>query len=163
MKGLHLLNLFGVLALAALCVAQWSTNRVLNLDINRLEQSRLDLTASLRDLEKAHAGLQSDLEHFRERFAQAHADAQSARTELRDTEARAHQLERDRDRLQLQIEIWTQAVADRDERLEDASRLLQSQAEQLRDAVTRFNELADRHNQLVQDWNQLQSRLASRP
>jgi hypothetical protein len=53
-------NLGGVFALGALCLMQWHTNRQLNLEVNRLEQARLEHAARIE--EKVEAATNQDRE-----------------------------------------------------------------------------------------------------
>ena len=60
-RGLQYLNLFGVFALAALCLVQWRHDRRLNLDLIRSEKTRLNQAAELTEKAAEIEGLKEDL------------------------------------------------------------------------------------------------------
>ena len=52
MKRLHYINFFGVIVLAVLCAMQWQHDRMLNLDVNRLEKTRLEQATKLAEQDR---------------------------------------------------------------------------------------------------------------
>ncbi len=62
---LKYLNLFGVLALAALCIAQWQRDRRLNLEIGHLDQTRLQQAAKIDEQAGQVKGLNEDLSQLK--------------------------------------------------------------------------------------------------
>ena len=90
-RGLQYLNLFGVAALAILCVAQWRANRPPSVELNLQQPQFHEQAAKWKQAESSLAGTRADFEDFRERLTQADArlrgsEAQAAATErqLRD-------------------------------------------------------------------------------
>jgi chromosome segregation ATPase len=148
-RALTWINLLGVLVLAALCALQWRTNRALNLDVNSLEQTRLEQTARLSEQDKTLRGLQADLERFREQLGSTTLSQKDAETKLRASERLAAQLSSERDQLKASIAEWTAAVAARDSRLADANTLITDLSAQLNDTVAKYNALVSSHNDLV--------------
>ena len=153
MRALHFFNLFGVLALAALCVFQWQINRDLNLRTNALEKTRLEQTARIEDQQKQIKGQAADLDSFREHLQRATADLKSAESNLVVSRWEAQQLNSERDQLKESVAEWSKAVAQRDEQLTRAAEQLKKLADDRNDAVARFNELAAKHNTVVEDLN----------
>ena len=153
MRLLHFINLFGVLALAALCVFQWHLNRDVNLRANSLEKTRLKLTARISEQDQQIKGQAADLESFREHIQRATAQLKSAESNLLVARREVLELGAQRDQLKESIGEWTRAVAERDEQLVRASEQLEKIAEERNTAVTKFNELAARHNENVEELN----------
>lgn len=158
-RFLQWLNLFGVAALAALCLIQWQVNRRLNLELNRCEELRLELAGRLAKEAQISADRERDLASFRTHLARLSeevektASAQStAERDLRDALAA-------RDQLKSSFTNLVSAVAARDERLAEAATQLSALLKERDDVIMRFNELAGRHNSLVEEWNSLQARL----
>jgi chromosome segregation ATPase len=153
MRALHIFNLIGVLALAALCVFQWRINRDLNLRTNGLEKTRLEQTARIEEQDKQIKGQAADLDAFREHLQRATADLKSAESNLVVSRHQALQLTSERDQLKGSISEWSKAVAQRDEQLTRASEQLNKLADDRNDAVAKFNDLAAKHNTIVEDLN----------
>jgi chromosome segregation ATPase len=162
MNRLHCVNLIGVLALAALCVAQWQRDRRLNLEINRLERQRFDREAGVAKQEQAMRGLNADLAQFKEQFGKSSSELNDVHQKFRAAERDLLQLTRERDQLKSSITNWASAVATRDERLKEASVQTRRLADELNGSIRRFNELASNHNGIVKDLNELRAR-ASQP
>lgn len=153
MKRLHYLNLIGVLAVAALCVVQWQINRRLNLELSRLEKTRLDHENKIAEQNRTTQGLTSDLESFRERFTRADTEARETGRKLGDSERQRNLLERERDQLQESVTNWASAVTTRDEHLKEANGRIRELADDLNGAIRKFNELATNYNTAVNDLN----------
>lgn len=162
MNRLHYVNLIGVLALALLCVTQWRHNRDLNLEVNRLEQVRLDQTAKLTEQQKVVSGVNADLAQFKEQFGQAEAALNDERQKLRRTEREIGQLTAERDQLKTSVTNWAEAVAIRDTRLKEAGAQIRRLGEELNASIGRFNALATNHNAVVKDLNDLRA-LGAKP
>lgn len=158
MKRLHYVNLFGVLALAALCVVQWQGDRQLNLEINRLEKTRLDQAAKLVEQETARRGLHADLAQFKEQFSKMQTELSGTRDKLRNAERTEIQLTTQRDELKASITNWVGAVTARDERLKEASTQMRRLSDELNASIRKFNDLATNHNAAVKELNELRSR-----
>lgn len=158
-RFLHLFNLLGVLALSALCLMQWWTNRELNLKLIHSEQVCIDHSRKLLELEKTCAGQGSDLESLQTHLARL-------RDELHQTAGQLDSAQRDlalanaeREPLKSSLTNWATAVEARDKQLAESKLQLQLLTAQRNDSITSFNELAERHNKLVKEWNQLQEQL----
>src|SRR5262245_27663996 len=106
MKGLQYFNLLGVVVLVLLCVAQWQHNRQLNLEVNRLEQRRLDHEAKLIEQEQTMRGLSADLAQFKEQFTQSGIELSDTRQKLHTAERQALQLTVESDQLKSSITNW---------------------------------------------------------
>ena len=163
-RALTWINLLGALVLAILCALQWSANRALNLDINRLELIGLrgdcreliglDQTARLDEQTKTLRGLTSDLDRFREQLGATTLSLKDTDAKLRASERLAAQLASERDQLKASIAQWTAAVAARDERLAEANTRLRDLSAQLTDAAEKYNALVATHNALVKQVNE---------
>lgn len=158
MKRLHYVNLAGVLALGALCVAQWQHDRRLNLELNRGEKVRLDQSARLEEQDRTARGLNADLAQFKEQFARSGNELHELRQKLRAAEGEVRQLARERDQLKSSVTNWAEAVAARDERLREAAEQIRTLADDLNASIRRFNELATNYNALVRERNELRAR-----
>jgi chromosome segregation ATPase len=155
MKRLLWINFLGVLALSILCVVQWQRDRRLNLQVNRLEKTRIEQEEKLSEQQKAAAGLASDLSHFKEQFKEAHTEATQSRAALRKSEEENAQLLRERDQLKASVTNWAAAVTARDESLREANERLRETAARLNESVLKFNELATNYNASVKRFNDL--------
>ena len=155
MKRLAWINLFGALALAALCVVQWQRDRRLNLQVNRLEKARMELEEKYSEQQKTAAGLASDLSRFKEQFKEIHDEATETVGKLRKSEQENAQLQTERDQLKASVTNWAAAVTARDERLREVNERLRDTAARLNDSVLKFNELATNYNASVKRFNEL--------
>ncbi len=156
-RTLTLLNLFGVLALTGLCILQWRTNRTLNLDVNRLEQTNLSQAARLDDQSKNLRDLTADLDHFRGQLGTTTLSQKDTEDKLRTSEHLAAQLAGERDQLKESIAQWAAAVTARDERLTEANARITDLAARLNDTVAKYNALVATHNDLVKQLNDARS------
>jgi chromosome segregation ATPase len=172
-RFLQLLNLLGILALGLLCILQWQSSRRLNLQINDLEQTRLNQNDQLAQQTQSIRGLTADLEDFRARLSKADGALKDTQSQLTSARAAIANLSSQRDQLQANItalkdslEKWTAAVAQRDEALKQAGDQLQKLANDRNDAISKFNDLAARYNNAVNELNtanaDLQKLLADR-
>jgi chromosome segregation ATPase len=154
-QALPWINLFGVVVLVALCAAQWQRDRRLNLEVNRLEQTRQANERKIEEQAKAARGLTDDLEHFKQQVKESHHEATEARNRLRQLERDNAQFSAERQQLQASVTNWAAAVAERDIKLKEANVRLRDLGTQLNDSVLKFNELASNHNASVLRFNEL--------
>jgi len=152
-RGLQYANLAGVLALAILCVVQWRRDRDLNLEVNRLEKTRIAGESKIQEQEKTLLGLTSDLALFKEQLTTARSDLRQARDRLRTVESENFQLTGERDQLREAITNWMSAVAIRDERINEANGRIRDLADQLNASIRKFNELTTNFNNVVTELN----------
>jgi septal ring factor EnvC (AmiA/AmiB activator) len=129
------LNLFGVLALAVLCAAQWQTNGQLNGDVNRLDKTRIDQAAKIADQDATLKQTTADLDDSRQRLSISESD-------LKDATAKLAAITAERDQLKANLQKWVAAVAARD----DAIRKLSSDRDE---AVKKYNDLVGKYNALA--------------
>src|ERR1039458_2851728 len=92
-------NLCGILALAALCIAQWQRDRRLNLEISRLDQVRLQQAAKIDDQANTLKGLHEDLGQFKTSLAKEQSLRSQAEQEAISIESSNQQLVLERDQL----------------------------------------------------------------
>ena len=156
-RRLQYLNLFGVFALAGLCVFQWRMNRQLNLDVNRLEKARLEQTAQFDDQSKKLKGTTEDLETFREQLTRANVELKEQTEKSAAGETKIENLTVERDELKSALAKWTNAVAERDQRLKESNVQIQKLADDLNAAVVKYNQLATNYNSVVKDLNEARS------
>jgi chromosome segregation ATPase len=149
------LNLAGVLVLVALCVLQWRGDRALNLEVNRLEKTRLSQETKIAEQVKNLHGLNDDLALFEEELTRAQSELGESRKKLQELERSQPQLATERDQLKESVTNWANAVAARDERLATANTRIQELADQLNGSIQKFNELATNYNAIVQNLNEL--------
>jgi chromosome segregation ATPase len=154
MKTLSFINLAGVLALGVLCVSQWSLNRALNHEVNRLECIRMDQVSQLEERD-------TTLAHQAEDLSVLHGQITLLTSDLKETEGNLHTCEREnsfliseREQLKESVKKWAKAVADRDTRLKENHTQIQSLANDLNDVVQRHNELAAAYNDAIQTLNE---------
>ena len=152
-RVLIVLNATGVVALSALCVAQWRTNARLNLDVIVREKAQREQAAKLDESAKALKGCTDDLENFRQQIIRTHSSLKDKEIQLADAEQRLRQLAAERDQFKTAMEKWQAAIALRDQRLQGASAQIQKLAADRNEAVVRFNELAEKHNAAVKNLN----------
>lgn len=155
MKPMAWINLIGVLALAGLCAVQWQRDRRLNLQVNRLEKTRIEQEEKLSEQQKSAAGLAADLARFKDQFKEAHAEAVETRGQLRLGEQENAQLLRERDQLKASVTNWAAAVTARDESLREMNERLREAAVRLNESVLKFNDLATNYNASVKRFNDL--------
>jgi chromosome segregation ATPase len=152
-RRLQILNLSGVLALAVLCGVQWQASRKLSHEIAATIKARDALTAKVAEQEKSIAGLTADLDAFRTQYEQA-ARARKEASDKNETLQRENtNLAAQVDQLKENVARWTDAVAERDERLKEARDQIQTLAVDRNAAVEKFNELAEKHNANIEQLN----------
>lgn len=148
-RKLQLFNTIGVLALAVLCIVQWRANRTYNLEVNRLEQVRIDHEAQVEDLSKKLKGYTEDLESFRQQIARTTESSRDVDKKLSAAERQVAQLASENEQLKTSVTNWTAAVTLRDDRLKEANARLQTLSEQLNSNIVAYNKLATNYNQVV--------------
>jgi DNA recombination protein RmuC len=154
-KLLQWINLFGVLALAALCVVQWQRDRKLNLQFNALEKVRQSQEQKIAEQERTARGLTDDLAQLKTQFQSTHTELTEARTTLGKLDRENVQLQSERDQLKASVTNWSQAVKKRDARLREANDQLRDLSTRLNDSIVKFNELATNYNASVKRFNDL--------
>jgi methyl-accepting chemotaxis protein len=150
---LQYLNLFGVLVLGGFCVVQWRVNRDLNLEITRLERVRIEQLTQLEERDRVIQDYLADLDQFREQLSRVTNRLKETEGDLAATRLELAQLTQERDQLRISVSNWADAVAARDEQLEEAAGQLARFGADRNDAVTRFNELAEKHNEVIHELN----------
>ena len=161
-RTLHIVNLVGVIALAAICVFQWRRDRALNLELNRSEKARLEQTEKLAEKEKDLTGVRDDLATFKEQFARVQAEAGDVKKELRALHQTNDFLATAYTFSQETIATWTNAVSERDKLISEANANIQTLNERaqdlgarLNDSIRKYNELASNYNAVVETLNNL--------
>lgn len=153
-------NLAGVVALVILCIVQWTRDRALNLEVNRLEKSRINHEQTISDQEKSLRGLNSDLAAFKDQLTSTRSELAETSKKLRESESSNNRLTLERDQLRENITNWMNAVALRDERLKEANTTVQNLADQLNASILKFNELATNYNSVVAELDTLRNQPA---
>jgi uncharacterized coiled-coil DUF342 family protein len=148
------LNLAGVMAMACLCLVQWRANRAVNLEVNALEKTRLEQSATIQKVEKEAKGSQADLEALREHFARTSLESKEANSNLARIELERDQLRNERDQLRQSVTNWANAVSARDAQLKQLGERVKSMAAERNETVVKFNELAEKYNGVVRDLNE---------
>src|ERR1017187_2884920 len=146
---LKYVNLFGVLALATLCIAQWQQDRRLNLEIGRLDQVRLQQAAKIDEQTNVLKGLNEDLGQLKTALANEQSLRSQAEQKVLSSESTNEQLILERDQLKAAITNWANAVALRDERMKEANARIEQLAADLNASIRKYNELATNRNAAV--------------
>ena len=146
---LNYLNLFGVLALAALCIAQWQRDRRLNLEIGHLDQIRLQQAAKIDEQASQLKGLNEDLGQLKASLVNEQSLRSQVEQRVASAENANQQLALERDQLKAAITNWTNAVAVRDERMKEANTRIEQLAADLNASIRKYNELATNRNAAV--------------
>ena len=152
-RMLQVLNFVGVVVLAAVCVGQWTINRSVNLEANRLEKTRIEQSGRIEEQEKAIKGYMADLDAFREQIQTLSKSLKESETKSGEFEGKLTRAEEDREQLKENLAKWTEAVKLRDEELGKAREQIEKLANDRTGAVDRFNELAEKYNASVQELN----------
>jgi chromosome segregation ATPase len=139
---LKYLNLFGVLALAALCIAQWQRDRRLNLELGRLDQVRLQQAAKIDEQAGLLKGLNEDLRQLKTSLANEQSLRSQSEQKMASTESTNQQLVLERNQLKAAITNWANAVMVRDERMKEANARIEQLATELNASIRKYNELA---------------------
>ncbi len=142
-------NLFGVLALAALCVCQWTHDRRLNLHVKRLDQIRLEQAAKIDQQASQLNGLNEDLGQLKTSLATERSLRSQVEQKLETAQATSQQLTLERDQFKGAISNWANAVALRDERMKEANARIEELAADLNASIRKYNELVTNYNAVV--------------
>lgn len=154
-RKLQFVNLFGVIALVALCVVQWRQNRQLNLGLIDLEKTRQAQEGKIAEQDKAVRGLNEDLTRFKEQFTSAKSELTETREKLNRAERTLSQVSIERDLLQANLTNWINAVTERDAKLKEANERITEVVGRLNASVEKFNQLVTNHNDVVARYNEL--------
>jgi chromosome segregation ATPase len=146
-------NLFGIVAMAVLCVIQWRSNRSLNLEVGRLEKIRAQQETKMGEQTRTISGYAADLDAFRENLTRANTLHRDTEARLKTAENQIEQLRQEDVQLRMSVTNWAQAVQARDEQLRQANGQMQKLAADRDAAVQKFNEIAERYNAVVNDLN----------
>ena len=146
---LKYMNLFGALALAALCIAQWQRDRRLNLEVGRLDQVRLQQGAKIDEQAGLLKGLNEDLGQLKTSLGIEQSLRSQAEQKVVSTENANLQLGLERDQLKAAITNWANAVALRDERMKEANTRIEQLAADLNTSIRKYNELVTNRNAAV--------------
>jgi len=157
-RALQYFNLFGMLALAALCVVQWQHDRRLNLQTIQLEKTRQAQQQKISEQEETVRGVSADLADFKQRFKAEHQDLEDTKRKLREGENTVASLTAERNQLNESITNWTAAVAQRDALMKEANRRIEGLSTQLNASIEKYNELATNYDNVVKDLNQARSK-----
>jgi len=160
MKGLQYFNLLGVILLIVLCIAQWQRDRRMNLEVNQLEKTGFEQQSKLSEQQRLIEGLNRELGQFKEQTMKSQAELSETRQRFRAAEIEVRQLTAERNQLKSSNSNWADAVAARDERLQQANKEIRHLADELNVSIAKFNELATNYNGTVKDLNELRARLA---
>lgn len=153
-RKLQFVNLFGVVALVALCVVQWRQNRELNLGLNDLEKIRQLQEQKLTEQDKAMRGLTDDLARFKEQFTSAKGELTETKERLSVAERTATQVSTERDQLQASLTNWMNAVTERDAKIKEANERITEVVGRLNASVEKFNTLVTNYNNVVKEMNE---------
>jgi len=154
MKILSFINLAGVLALGVLSISQWSENRQLNQEINRLESIRIDNVKKLDERDHTIAGNLEDIELLRNQILSLTDLLKTTEGELNTEEKLNARLTAENEQLKASIEKWAVAVEIRDQRIAEDHSKIKELAEHLNDVVERHNELAASYNEVAETLNE---------
>jgi len=146
---LKYLNLFGVVALACLCVAQWLHDRRLNLEIRHLDQVHSEQSAKIDEQAGQLRGLNEDLDQLKASLATERALRAQIEQKLGSAETANEQLTLERDQLKGSISNWANAVALRDDRMKEANARIGQLAADLNASIRKYNELVTNYNAAV--------------
>lgn len=161
-RKLQFVNLFGVVALVALCVVQWRQNRQLNLGLNDLEKTRQTQVQKLAEQDKTVRGLTEDLTRFKEQFTSAKTELGETREKLSVAERTLIQLTSERDQLQTSLTNWMNAVTERDAKLKEANERINEIVGKLNESVVKFNTLVTNYNEVVKQLNEARAGSAAK-
>jgi chromosome segregation ATPase len=146
---LKYLNLFGVVALACLCIAQWLHDRRLNLEIKHLDQVHSEQSAKIDEQAGQLRGLNEDLDQLKTSLATERALRAQIEQKFGSAETANEQLTLERDQLKGSISNWANAVALRDERMKEANARIGQLAADLNASIRKYNELVTNYNAAV--------------
>ena len=153
-RRLQSLNLCGVLVLAIVCVLQWRRDRALNLEVNRIETTRLEQQGKLAEQEKNLRGLTDDLTLYQEQLGRARVELSESQKKLQETERENQRLSSAGEQLTQSVTNWANAVTERDKRLTEANGRIRELADQLNASILKFNQLATNYEAVIKVLDQ---------
>jgi chromosome segregation ATPase len=159
-RRLQFINLFGVLALAVLCAAQWRRDRDLNLEVGRLDKTRQAQDQKISEEEEAARGVTADLDHFKQQFKEQHNDLENERHKSRDAENEAAKLTAERDQLKESVTNWANAVTRRDALIKEANGRIEDLSTNLNTSIRKYNELVTNYDDVVKQLNETRAKPA---
>ena len=176
MKFLAFFNLFGVIALAALCAVQWQVNSEVNLKAVSLDKTCQEQAQKIAEQDRTIKGNMSDLDDFRRRLELSDKSLRETETkvatltsDLERTTAERDAVAAARDQLLVQqrkikavLDEWIAADKQSQDSLQKANDEIRKLASDRNDAVAKFNDLAGKYNGLVEDFNAMQAKLAGK-
>lgn len=148
-RALQWLNLLGVLALAALCAAQWSTNRRLSLAGIAMEKHSAEQTATIEKRDASIRGYTADLDELRGRLTLAESQSKELDAKLASAVATSKASLAEREQLKASLDSYVVALAGRDSALKSASGQIEQLTLSRYEAIARFNDLAEKYNALA--------------
>jgi chromosome segregation ATPase len=160
-RRLQFFNLFGVLALTALCVVQWQSNRQLNLEANQLEKTRQAQQQRISEQEEIARDLSEDLIRFKEQVKAQHDDLDEAKKKMHETERAVATLTVERSELRESVTHWTNAVTQRDALVKEANDRILELSTYLNASIQKYNDLATNYNYVVQELNEARTKSAT--
>ena len=152
-RRLQYVNLFGVLALAGLCLLQWRHDRGLNLELIRSEKARLGQTDELAEKAATIQGLNEDLAQLKISLSNERALRLESDQKLKSNGLAIQQLTSESAQLKTAMTNWSHAVALRDERLKTANSRIDQLADELNASIRKYNELVTNYNSVVNQLN----------
>jgi chromosome segregation ATPase len=152
-RALYILNLLGIVALVALCVAQWHRSSRDDRLIQSLEQARVEQGARLDKQAVQLVGSAGGLEELRHRLTDSQAELSEAHSRLDARTADLIHLRAECQQLQATLRQWAAAIATRDQALQKASGDIQELTVARDQAVAKFNQVVARYNALVAENN----------
>jgi 5-bromo-4-chloroindolyl phosphate hydrolysis protein len=161
-RCIQILNFVGVLVLVGLCALQWTNNRTLNLETNRLEQIRQEQAARLAEQEKTIKGQGADLDTFRAQLEHTHSALKAAERKNAVQEQKLQRFVQENETLKTSVAEWSAAVHARDERLREANDRINAFAARADAAVRKFNQLATDHNDVVRQLNEARTQSSAK-
>ncbi|HEX3797368.1 MAG TPA: hypothetical protein VH413_01605 [Verrucomicrobiae bacterium] len=159
-RRLQFINLFGVLALAVLCAAQWRRDRDLNLQLGMLDKTRQAQDQKISEEEEAARGVAADLDHFKQQFKEQHNDLENERHKSRDAENEAAKLTAERDQLKESVTNWANAVTRRDALIKEANGRIEDLSTNLNTSIRKYNELVTNYDDVVKQLNETRAKPA---
>jgi septal ring factor EnvC (AmiA/AmiB activator) len=134
---LQIVNLLGIVALAALCGVQWMVNRAANLRAVDLEHVRIAQSEKITEQQTMIGNEESDLEEFRQRLKLAESQIDDLHKQLVASETERARL--------------VAAVQARDAELVKAIAAIKTLIAERDEAIAKFNDLVGKYNALVKE------------
>jgi len=155
-RRLQYINLFGVLALSALCLTQWLRDRRLNIALSAAQSTRITQDARLEEQFRVIDGLHEDLAQMKTAISNELSLRIEAEASVKTTLAANDRLAAESARLSVALTQWADAVAARDERLQRANSRIEELSSNLNTAIAKYNTLATNYNSVIGQQNSVQ-------